>query len=773
LPISSKRRAVEWLLDHRIVVLAAVSLATLLLLLPLRDPRVLFADSKSHKPDEGEKVEPERMLLIVRADDVFSREVLAYVRATSDAVEREVQKLHWEEKERGKSRVTSLSTVSEVALEDGSITVSPFLSEIPADAETLRRKKAKALSNPLWKHNLISADATVTAINIELPPLIRGSRDADVIVEKVRKLAEERKPDGVEVFLTGMSPLFVDTMGSAKKDFARFSGLTMLLMAALLFLAFRTLRGVLVPMGVTFLAVLWTLGLMAATGYTISAVGAMLPTLIGVVCFSDAVHVMGHYYEQAQGGAGRREVLVDTMEHMLVACFLTSLTTAIAFGSLATAELSSVKEFGVWAAIGIMLGYCLINALTPIILSWLPLPSARVQRRYEGSLCSRLLTWTVRINRVRGPWVLAVVGILIVLSVIAARKLRVETSVACFLPKSAPSMQAFAISQKKLAGFGSVEVDLTGPKGCFRKPWGLKEVQKVERFLEDKCQDKVKVAHSIVDLLQWTHECVEETDEDLLSDPDAAGLIAEYWYLFSNSENANFLARFLKEGKNEEGTGGSGKVVATARVSARLRVPGSGEKLEFVNELKKYLATNLDKRLRYSISGEADRIHKQIESVLDSLTHSFGWTLLFITILMSWQLRSLKSGLLSMIPNLLPVIMTLGIMGAGDVSLNFGTVMIASIAIGIAVDDTIHFMVRYRRELQADPDRDKAVENTIMQSGRAMVFTSITMTAGCALFLLSGFAPSRQFGFLMAFTMITALIADLLVLPYLAKTFKM
>jgi hypothetical protein len=140
---------------------------------------------------------------------------------------------------------------------------------------------------------------------------------------------------------------------------------------------------------------------------------------------------------------------------------------------------------------------------------------------------------------------------------------------------------------------------------------------------------------------------------------------------------------------------------------------------------------------------------------------------------MLWQLRSLKAALLVMIPNVLPVLLTVGVMGAMSISLNFATVMITSIAIGIAVDNTIHFLVRYRRELRTDPDRGKAVENTIMHSGRAMVFTSVAMAAGCGIFILSDFEPNRYFGFLMAFTMLTALLADLLVLPYLIKVRKL
>lgn len=754
-----QRRIVAWLLDHRVVVTVVVCLATLVLVAPLRDPQVLYQkfDSETHEDAEGEELKEfartfddgELMMAVVKADDVFTPAVLSYVRSTTDAAAGVA----------GVRRVVSLTTVQEVAYADDATTARPLFPEIPTDPETLSRKKAIVLSNPLWVNNLVSPDTTVTVINIFLPPLVRGSSDASRIVEEVRELLSAGKPAEAQVLLTGLSPMFVDSRRCAQQDLKRFFWLTWLLMATLLFLAFRTLRGVLLPLGVTFLSVLWTLGLMAATGQALTAVGAMLPTLIAVVCFSDAIHVLAHYYEQASGGGPRRAVLLDTMEHMITACFLTSITTAAAFGSLVVAKVPSVRQFGVWAAVGIMLGYLLNMALMPTVLSWLPLPGPRAQRRYRHSLCGYLLARAVDLSR-NGRWsVPATAAVLTVLSVMAVTRLRVETSIASFLPASAPAMQGLTIVQDKLTGFGSVEVVLEGPEGCFEEPWALKELRKIEAYLE--ARPEVGVALTVADLLQWTHSIIEETDSDLLSDPYARGLVAEYLFLYSGLGQTELLTTLM----TEDG--------ATARICARLGVAGTGEQLALTDDLEAFVPGCLDERLTYRVTGDAGRIAQQSASVIRSLLDSFVYTLLVICVMMLWHLRSLKAALLAMVPNVLPVLLTVGVMGAVGISLNFATVMITSIAIGIAVDDTIHFLVRYRRELRTDPDRHQAIENTILHSGRAMAFTSVAMAAGCGLFVLSDFAPNRCFGVLMAFTMVTALVADLLVLPYLIKACKL
>ncbi len=750
-----QRKIITWLLDHAILVVAFVCIVTLAMGYQLRNPSVLSQnyDSEQKEGAEGEELkkfarmfgEGELLMVVVRAPDVFAHDVLAYLQTQTKAIAEFPRVL----------RVDSLATAQNVTAVDGELATQLLFLEIPTDREALKAKKQTALSNPLWVGNLISPDTTVTVLNVFLPPLMRGSSEAGDIIASIKDQVAIGKPADVDVFLTGLSPMFVDSKACANGDFKRFFILTWVLMAALLFVAFKTLRGVLLPLSVTFLAVFWTLGLMAVTRQTISAVGAMLPTLIGVVCFSDAVHVLAHYYEQAKDATCKRTVVLATMEHMLSACFLTSVTTAAAFGSLVVAKLSSIRQFGLWAAIGIMLGYFLIVVLMPIILSWLPLPGTRVQRSYEGSACGRILSRIAKVAHDGRRWVPLVAVILVLLSLVAASRLRVETSLTAFLPESSPSMQGLAIVQEKLTGFGSVEVVLEGPKGCFEEPWALRELREVEMHIE--AREDVGVVLSIMDLLQWTHGIVEASDSDLLSDPLARGLVAEYLFLFSGSGRSDRVGSLVTED------------YSTAKIGARLRNAGAGEQVALAGEIKAFADQSLDARLTCRVTGESDRIAQQIRLVIRSLTDSFGFTLLVIVLLMLWLLRSVKAAMLAMIPNILPVVLTLGVMGAMGITLNFATVMITSIAIGIAVDDTIHFLVRYRRELRDNNDIKQAIANTLKHSGRAMTFTTAAMAAGCCLFMLSDFAPSRDFGFLMAFTMITALLSDLFLLPYLIQ----
>lgn len=750
----------EWLLRHRRGVAIVVLAGSAVLGYQMRDPSVLYQTYDSDRPEdaEGEQYkqftqtfgEGELLQAVISTDDVFRPDVLRYVQSRTAAIAA-VPTVR---------RVDSLTTAHDMVVDDsGNVGAEPLFAEVPADPAELQRRRQVALRNPLLGSTILSADSTVTVIGIIMPPLMRGSRDAKTVVGDIRALLEEGRPDDVDVYLTGLSPMFVDSTQCAQADFRRFFLLTWLLMGTLLFLAFRTVRGLLLPLGVTGLAVFWTLGLMAMAGETISAVGAMLPTLIAVVCFSDAVHVLAHYYREAQSGANRHEVIVSTMEHMITACFLTSATTAAAFGSLVAAKLSSIQRFGLWAAGGIMLGYVLIVAMTPTILSWLPLPGKDVQRRYKHSLIGYLLGRIVHLIHARGWLAPAISAVLAVLALLAMARLRVETSLTAFLPDSAPAMRGLAIAQEKLTGFGAVEVVLDGPEGCFKQPWALRELRELEAFFENR--EEVGVALTVRDLLQWTHESIEETDEDLLSDRRARGLIAEYLFLSSQLADEGPLNSLITEDRS------------SARIAARLQMSGSGEKLSVISDLDAFATKHLDERLSYHTTGEADRISKQIRSVMRSLTDSFGMTLLVILLFMLWLLRSARAAAIAMIPNILPVVLTVGAMGVLGITANVATVMITSIAIGIAVDDTVHFLVSYKRELRENPDPAAAIENTVLHTGRAITFTSAAMAAGCGIFMLSDFAPNRDFGFLMVFAMLTALLADLLVLPFLVRISKL
>ena len=195
--------------------------------------------------------------------------------------------------------------------------------------------------------------------------------------------------------------------------------------------------------------------------------------------------------------------------------------------------------------------------------------------------------------------------------------------------------------------------------------------------------------------------------------------------------------------------------------------------MELVREIERFAAGNLDRRLSFRATGVVHLFAVKFNALVRSLVQSFGVAFLFILVVMAIQLRSLKAGVCAMVPNVLPIVLGFGLMGFLDIPLSVSTVMIASVGIGIAVDDTIHFLLRYRRELRRIRHPRQAVRRTLLETGRAMVYSSLGLALGFSILRFSSFRPNREFGLLTAFIMAVALLADLFVTPYLVRVFHL
>ncbi len=740
-----------------------VTILSLFFLSPfIKNPHILFQqpDNDISKQDESGKEfvaiaerfgQGEPLLLIIEAERILSDNMLVLVRKLTTAIA-QIE---------GVKKVESLTTATDLSVNSfGELELQPLIGTVPLTNSQLEQIRNRILDNPMWKEILLSMDGTVTVISITLPPLTRGSHTGATVVSAIERLIEEAElPPEINTYLTGITTLLNDSSKAIETDFKRFFWLTWLVMIALLFFAFKTIRGVLLPLGITILAVGWTLGIMALTGETLSSVAVMLPSMIAIVCFSDAVHVLTHYYEYVRTMNSRTDILILTMKQMLTACFLTSLTTATAFLTLTVSDLSNIRQLGIWSAVGIMLGYILISMLIPIFLSFLPVPAVGVVEKYQKSFFTGLIDSVILMNRRHGGKIVILCMLLLILALFGINRIKAETSMIAFLPEQAPSIQGLTLLQKKLLGFGTVEMEIKGPAGVFEQPWALREIQKIKHFLE--ARNDVGGVISVVDLFQWMYGKIEQTEDHFLDHDRAAGLIAEFLFIIENARQYDQLSALLTTSNS------------VARLSARLKTAGTGEQIQLLDDLETFIKDHIDKRLHIVVSGDAARMSEQIHSILQSLTHSFFITLVLIFCLMLMLFRSIKGTIIAMIPNILPVVVTIGGMGLFGLSLNFATAMISSIAIGISVDNTIHFLVRYQHELRGGDYSDTALKNTVTGTGRAMVFTSVVMSSGCGLFVLSHFAPIRIFGGLMVFTLLVALVMDLCILPWLIQNARL
>ncbi len=691
----------------------------------------------------------EFLLVALRTDDVFTPEFLGYLRDLTEAL-RDVPHA---------ADVVSLASVPLVRGAGGAARVEPFFVDPPATRAEADRLRREALEHPLWTGNLVSADGRTACINVMLPALNTNVNERLESVAGAREILRRNPHAGVVAHCTGLSPLASDMRAALNGDLIHFLWLTPVLVLLCLFWAFRTWRGVWAPGIAIGMAVLWTMGLLAARGGALNACTVMLPTLIAVNCLSYSIHLVNAYHEACARGGAHREILVQTMVHMLPALFMAAITTAIGFGSQMLSDLHSLRQLGLFSAAGILLSCGLCLVLVPALLSGLPLPQASAHRhRAVRSLRIGLWRTAAFVNGDRWKIPVVLVGLL-VLAAAGIGRIRVETQWSRYLPEAMPSIQGLRAVEKNLAGFYVLELELEGAPGTFREPWALRAIDRLQRQVAGlPGVDQVVTA---ADFFREVHRVRHPASADPSGLPETAGQIAEYRLLFSVSGYGEFDRSFLTaDGR-------------AARLSVRIGNMTTAEQLRLIGAIERFAAQDLDSRLTLRTTGVVKLFAVKVHALVRSLSKSFGLSFLLIAVLMSLQLRSLRAGLCSMIPNVLPIALGFGLMGFLGIPLSASTVMIASVGIGIAVDDTIHFLLRYRRELGAGQSPAGAVRRTLLGTGRAMVYSSLGLAAGFSILAFSRFRLNREFGLLTAFILVVALLADLFATPYLVRAFRL
>ena len=650
----------------------------------------------------------------------------------------------------GIESVVSLANVSELRESDGMVEARPLFDRLadgkaaPADLEEI------ALANPAWVGNVVSADAAAVAFNLFVEESLTEQDDRTHLVRSIREILAADTPRGLHPTVTGSAAIVLDSIDYLSQDVHRYLRYTPVIMALLLLALFRRASAFLIPILLIVFAVIWTLGLFFLTGNSIGMATTLLPTLISLIALSDVIHALTHYYGLEI--PDKRERIVQTMEHMIRACFMTSITTAVGIGSLSSSSVATIRQFGVWSAIGIFIAYCLVMILVPIFLSFLPAPRPRASRaeaaRHWGNAVaafaqskSRLIWGTTAVT-------LVVAGILI-------SNVRIETQVSTFLPQNAPSLEGLKVVDEKLAGAESIELMITAEPGTFEQAWAIREIDELHRFVQDL--PGVNMAFSPASIIRDAHRTLGRPDS---SDPAAAlpgndNEVAEYFFMLSVSAWAEHLTSFVVDD------------FSAARISARVQAASTAEHLEYFRRIETFAAQNLDPRLTLETTGIMRIFATHVSALIKSLFRSLSWTIGLIAILLIIHFRSFKVAFVSLLPNIVPVVIPLGVMGLAGISLTGGTVMVSCIAIGLAVDHDIHFLARYRRETASGLGLHEALRVTIGHTGKAIVIVSIVIAGGFAIFLFSSFVPNRYFGLLVAIAMLTAPIVDLLLLPLL------
>lgn len=632
------------------------------------------------------------------------------------------------------------------------------------DAE--RESLARALEDaPLVEGRLISRDRTVTAVALFLDA--RVSR-AEVMQRTVREidrwLEANPPPSGVTVAPAGLPHLFDSIATKIQEDNVRIVPLTLLVCLLLLYLSFRWVPGTVLPVIAVGLSVLITLGAMAFLGEPLNVINNVIAPLLIIVGVSDSIHMIARYREELEHAPTKLEAAERTVKAMAMACFLTSATTSVGLGSLVVSRTGMLRGFGINAAIGVLVAYVVTIVFLPAAMSLFkpPLPPqnrpGRVAHIFDRGLLEKgIVGTTTRV--LRRPWVpLGVAAILSVAGGWSAVNVRIDSSLLDEFEQGDTAYTTTVLMEEKLDGVRPLEVMLTAREaGRFDDPAVLQAIDETQRWLETQ-----RGVLSTLSASDYLHESWAR----LSGDPAAAE------EAFTSREQVEALTLLFERAEPnplERVVSDDGRV---ARIQVRLADIGARASIDLIRELRAQLEDNLGPHgVSVAMTGEAYTGSVGLDAIVWDLLGSLGTAVLIIFGMMVVLFRSWRLGLLTIPPNVIPLVGTVAWMALRQIPLNAATVIVFSISLGLAVDASIHILARYREETANRALRSVAIMRAARSTGRGIVVSSVTLMLGFGVMLLSSFIPVRRFGELIAVTVGLSLISTLIVQPALLRVF--
>ena len=708
----------------------------------LKDDKSIVDYRSFLKRFEAEQV----VIMAIFGDDVFSQEALKAIEAMTREAE-DAPNVH---------RVLSITNVEVPKGQGIDVHVGPLLEELPETLEEEAALRKRILSDPMLVENFTNPQGTATSIIVELKDAKSDFIGKIEMAEALRAIMKKYDNEQLDMALAG-APIIDEQFYKLNfRDSTLFGPLVTLMVIMMTYAVFRRVSAVLVPLVVVVVSMVWTFGLMSALDLRFTLVTGVLVPIILAIGIADSIHVLSEFYHALRKGLERTEAAIESTAELLVPCFFTTATTMAGMLALSTAELQPIREFGFMAAFGVGAAFILSVTAGPMLLMYVQPPDAQFHLRQEEDFIAQFLNWLSKESINRSIIVVAASAILILLSIYGISQMRIGTNSLLYFKEDSAIRQDTDHIDKMLGGTATFELLVETKPGGLKEPDNLKHLEKVETWLETN--SGINHVVSPMDSIKELHRVLQEEPIGSERLPDSREMNAQLFLLMEGSEDFESVVQ---------------DDYSVSRMTGRVRLSNSEELAESVPQLEKQLQTEFsNENVRISLTGFIKLMSSMEQYLLKSQLRSFLVAFIIITLMLWGLLKSFKLALFSMIPNFTPICVGLGIMSALGIPLDPGTVMIGGLALGIVVDDTVHFLVRFRRKLDTDHSMATAVAETINEVGRPITITSIILSISFLILLLGSFTPNIHFGGVTSIVVSLALIADLLVLPsamYLIK----
>lgn len=698
----------------------------------------------------------------------FSEPFFARFQQLYDQLDREVP--HTES-------VDSIINARNVYGVDDELIVEDLFEHWPETPEQLEAIKDIINTQALYKGFFISPDMGLATIVIRLRYLDdagdpesdsrRSAVDQQIteVLENVNRVVDEHRDKGLSIHIAG-SPAVVDLLKqSMLSDMKLFVKIVVAIIAAVLFALFRRISAVIFPLLTVTLSVVTTVSLMTAFGQPIQMPTAIVPSFLLAVGVGDSIHFLTLFYRHFDQHGDKQQAIAYALEHSGLAMFLTSLTTAFGLGSFASADILPIANMGIYTAIGVMLAFLFTVLVLPACVALAPIKRNPLQledtKPKHPTVIDRLIDGAIHLSCSYPKTIVICCVVLLISSVVSASMLKFSHNPLVWLPDDLPIKHSIQKIDSDLGGSISVEVvvDTNVDTGIY-EPKILQVIDRLSAEISEYENEHFKVAKvlSITDLLKETNKALHANEQDHYRLPDDRALIAQELFLLEIS-GAEDLYRLVD------------RQYQLARVTITIPWIDSLHYGPFMEHLEARFTEELGDDVDITITGLVPLLGSTVRSVIVSTATSYAIAFGIITLTMMVLLESVKYGFISMFPNLLPIIIVMGVLNLAGVPLDMFTMLIGSIAIGICVDDTVHFMHHFRRYLKRGHSVEESISHTLHTAGRAMLVTSLVLCSGFLIMIFSAMNNLTNFGIYTGLSIALAVMADFLLAPALMVLF--
>ena len=641
-------------------------------------------------------------------------------------------------------------------------------ADIIFDERTLTQTEIDSAANtflnlPFYQHLLYNPSTKAWLMGVRINKDLMASKGRMDIVNDINNMADKfGVANNLTVYHSGLPHIRTLLSMRIVKEMKMFILASILLSALILLIFFRSLSAMLLSLTVVMLGVIWSFATIELIGYKITILNALIPPLIVVIGIPNCIYFLNKFHTAYNETGDKKKSLVMMVDRMGIVTLFCNLAAAIGFAVFALTQSQILREFGIVAGINIVVLFFISLILIPAVLSFLPAPKTRHTKYLHNPGLNRWLDRLERWSLNHRKLIYTITACIVAVSIVGATRLKTLGFIVDDLPKEDKIYTDLRFFETNFKGVMPLEILIDTKKkyGVSRNLNNLERIDSLSKFLA--AMPNIAKPLSIVEGLKFAKQAFFDGDSNSYSMPSSYDLPALSQYLNFKGDSGNvknsfakIITTFMDSAKQQ------------ARISVSMADVGSKRLPQILDSITTRVNQLFDKdKYEVQLTGTSVTFLEGSKYILNGLKDSIAWAFLFIALCMLYLFRSVRILLCSLIPNIIPLLITAGIMGWAGIPLKPSTVLVFSVALGIAIDITIRFLVNYKQELPHNNyDMKQTVIETIHSTGISIIYTSLVLIAGFVIFCFSGFDGTKALGWLTSITLITATFTNLVLLP--------